>query len=54
MSKVRMLEAQVVKTLLYGCVTWLPLQKRCYVLYAKLCTIHHGLLLRVSIHNRFL
>lgn len=34
-----MLNAEIVETLLYGCVMWMPLQLH----YANLFTIHHGL-----------
>jgi len=40
--KVRMLKAEVLETLLYGCMTWTLGQEH----YAKLRTVHHQLLLR--------
>ena len=43
MLKVRMLKAEAIETMLYGCVTWTLGQQH----YAKLRTAHHHLLLRV-------
>ena len=40
--KVRMLKAEVLETLLYGCMTWTLGREH----YAKLRTVHHQLLLR--------
>ena len=42
--KVRMLKAEVMETLLYGCVTWILGQQ----LFAELRTAHHNLLLRIT------
>ena len=41
--KVRMLKAEVMETLLYGCVTWTFGQEH----FAELRTAHHNLLLRI-------
>ena len=41
--KARMVRAEVVEAFLYGCATWTPLKGH----YAKLRTIHHGMLLRI-------
>ena len=41
--KVRMLKAEVMETLLYGCVTWTLGQEH----FAELRTAHHNLLLRI-------
>ena len=41
--KVRMLKAEVMETMLYGCVTWTLGQQH----FAKLRTAHHHLLLRI-------
>ena len=41
--KVRMLKAEVMETLLYGCVTWTLGQEH----FAELRTTHHNLLLRI-------
>ena len=41
--KTRMVRSEVVEALLYGCVTWTSL--KCH--YAKLCTTHHRMLLRI-------
>ena len=41
--KVRMLKAEVVETLLYGCVTWTPGKKH----FGELRTAHHRFLLRI-------
>ena len=41
--KVRMLKAEVMETLLYGCVTWTLGQKH----FVELRTPHHNLLLRI-------
>ena len=41
--KVRMLKAEVMETLLYGCVTWTPGQEH----FPQLRTAHHNLLLRI-------
>ena len=41
--KARMVRSEVVESLLYGCVTWIPL--KCH--YAKLRTTHHRMLLRI-------
>ena len=54
--KARMVRSEVVETLLYGWVTWTHL--KCH--YAKLCTTHHRMLLRIlggcckSPHKRML
>ena len=42
--KVRMLKAEVIETLLYGCVTWTPGQEH----FPQLRTAHHNLLLRIT------
>ena len=41
--KTRMVRSEVVEALLYGCATWTPLKGH----YAKLCTTHDGMLLRI-------
>ena len=41
--KVRMLKAEVMETLLYGCVTWTVGKEQ----FAELHTAHHRLLLRI-------
>ena len=41
--KARMVKSEVVEALLYGCATWTPLKGH----YAKLCTTHHRMLLRI-------
>ena len=41
--KARMVKAEVVEALLYGCATWTPLKGH----YAKLRTTHHRMLLRI-------
>ena len=47
--KIRMLKAEVIETLLYGCVTWTLCAKH----FAKLRTAHHQVLLRViGFHRR--
>ena len=46
--KVRMLKAEVLETLLYGCMTWTLGQEH----YAKLRTVHHQLLLRTISFSR--
>ena len=46
--KVRMLEAEVIETTLYGCVTWSPAVAR----LAIQRTVHHRLLLHCVGYNR--
>ena len=41
--KVRMLKAEVIETLLYGCMTWTHGQEH----FAELRTVHYNLLLRI-------
>ena len=41
--KTRMVKAEVVEALLYGCAAWTPLKKD----YQKLCAAHYRMLLRV-------
>ena len=45
--KTRMLKAEAIETLLYGCSTWTLPQEH----YAKLRTVHHRVLLRSSGHS---
>ena len=46
--KVRMLKAEVIETLLYGCITWTLGAEH----FAKLRTVHHQVLLRVISFQR--
>ena len=46
--KARLLKAEVMEALLYGCMTWAP----CNAHYRKLRTTHHKLLLRVIGYHR--
>ena len=46
--KVRTLKAEVIETLLYGCVTWTLGAEH----FAKLRTVHHQVLLRVVAFQR--
>ena len=49
--KIRMLRAEVLETMMYGCVTWSP----CACHYDTLCRAHHRLLTRCigwQKHNR--
>ena len=41
--KIRMVKAEAVEALLYGCVTWTTRQEH----YRNLCTVHHRVLLRI-------
>ena len=41
--KIRMVEAEAVDALLYGCVTWTTRQEY----YSKLSTVYHRVLLRI-------
>ena len=41
--KIRMVKAEAVETLLYGCSTWITRKKQ----NRKLCTVYHRVLLRI-------
>ena len=42
-DRIRMIKAEAIEALLYGCSTWTLRQKH----YAKLRTVHHRVLLRI-------